>query len=53
MSLISAIITAAEHVRRAHRRYRSERELQSLPLEIQKDIGWNTCTASRHEHHRS
>lgn len=47
MSLLSAIVTAAEHVRRARIHYLTEREVRSLPLEIQKDIGWITSAPPR------
>lgn len=52
MSILSAIIIAAGNVRRAHLRYRTERELLSLPLDIQKDIGWAVSQPSRNEQPR-
>jgi hypothetical protein len=40
MSAFSAIGRFAHDYRVARERYLTERQVESLPLEIQKDIGW-------------
>ena len=40
MSVISALSHLANEYRAARSRYLTERQVRSLPLEIQKDIGW-------------
>ncbi|MGB3389258.1 MAG: hypothetical protein WBA88_14860 [Pseudaminobacter sp.] len=40
MSVISTIGRFAAEYATARNRRRTEREIRSLPLEIQKDIGW-------------
>lgn len=40
MSLFSAITHIARDFRNARTRYLTEREIGSLPFEVQKDIGW-------------
>ncbi|MGE0280985.1 MAG: hypothetical protein AB7P20_10300 [Rhizobiaceae bacterium] len=46
MSLFSAIGHLAHEVKAARARYLTERQLGSLPFEIQKDIGWPPVTNS-------
>jgi hypothetical protein len=40
MSILSSIGRIATRYSVAHARYRTERSIRSLPLELQKDIGW-------------
>ncbi len=40
MSVLSSIGRIATRYSLARSRYRTERELLSLPFEVQKDIGW-------------
>jgi hypothetical protein len=40
MSILSTIGRLAQDYRRTRRRYHTERQIRSLPLEVQKDIGW-------------
>jgi hypothetical protein len=40
MSVLSSIGRIATRYSLARTRYRTERELLSLPFEVQKDIGW-------------
>ncbi|PWK69104.1 hypothetical protein [Aminobacter sp. AP02] len=40
MSILSSIGRIASQLNAAHTRYRSARSISSLPLELQKDIGW-------------
>ena len=40
MSLFSAIGHLAQEYKEARARYLTERQIGSLPFEIQKDIGW-------------
>lgn len=40
MSVLSSLGRLAEHYNAARLRYRTERAIRSLPLEVQKDIGW-------------
>jgi hypothetical protein len=47
MSLLSAISHIGDEYRQARSRYVTEREIGSLPREIQKDIGWPVDQASR------
>ncbi|MGB3415880.1 MAG: hypothetical protein WBA36_04345 [Mesorhizobium sp.] len=47
MSVLSSIGRIAARYSLARSRYRTERELLSLPFEVQKDIGWpeiSDCT---------
>ena len=54
MSVISALSHLAHEYRAARSRYLTERQVRSLPLEIQKDIGWpdarETNTGNRTSH---
>lgn len=43
MSVLSKIGRFAAELRASRSRMRAERLLQSLPKEIQKDIGWPDC----------
>lgn len=47
MSLLSAISHIADEFRQTRARYLTEREIGSLPREIQKDIGWPADQTSR------
>jgi len=47
MSLFSAIGHLAHEYKAARGRYLAEREIASLPLEIQKDIGWPPSSNTR------
>lgn len=47
MSLFSAIGHLAHEYQAARTRYLTEREIGSLPFEIQKDIGWPPVTNDR------
>ncbi|WP_084831335.1 MULTISPECIES: hypothetical protein [Mesorhizobium] len=40
MSILSSVGRIATHYSAARARYRSERALLSLPIELHKDIGW-------------
>jgi hypothetical protein len=40
MSFLSSVGRIATHYSAARARYRSERALLSLPIELRKDIGW-------------
>ena len=48
MSLFAAIGHLAHKLRDVRANYVTEREISSLPFEIQKDIGWaNACDGPR------
>ncbi len=51
MSILSSIGRIATEFSAARTRYQTERAIRSLPLELQKDIGWpeaaDTRTATR------
>ena len=47
MSLFSAIGHLAHEYKAARTRYLTEREIGSLPFEIQKDIGWPPSSNAR------
>ena len=40
MSILSSVSRMAAHYAANRARYRSERALLSLPIELRKDIGW-------------
>ena len=40
MSILSSIGRIATELNAARARYRTERAIRSLPIELQKDIGW-------------
>jgi hypothetical protein len=40
MSIFSSIGRMASDYRAARTRYRTERAIRALPIELQKDIGW-------------
>jgi hypothetical protein len=44
MSVLSSIGRIATELNAARARYRTERVLYSLPIELQKDIGWPEVT---------
>lgn len=47
MSVISALSQLATEYRAARSRYLTERQVRSLPIEIQKDIGWPDARETR------
>ena len=47
MSVISALSHLATEYRNARSRYLTERQVRSLPIEIQKDIGWPDAQETR------
>jgi hypothetical protein len=47
MSVMSALSHLATEYRAARSRYLTERQVRSLPIEIQKDIGWPDAQVSR------
>ena len=47
MSVMSALSHLATEYRAARRRYLTERQVRSLPIESQKDIGWPDAHESR------
>jgi hypothetical protein len=52
MSILSSIGRIATEISAARARYQTERAIRSLPIELQKDIGWpeaaDTSTGTRH-----
>ncbi|ESZ20487.1 MAG: hypothetical protein E5Y65_11965 [Mesorhizobium sp.] len=52
MSVLSSIGRIATEFSAARARYQTERAIRSLPIELQKDIGWpeaaDTKTGTRH-----
>jgi hypothetical protein len=52
MSILSSIGRIATEFSAARARYQTERAIRSLPIELQKDIGWpeaaDTRTSTRH-----
>jgi hypothetical protein len=50
MSIFSAISRLAHEYRDARSRHQTERQVQSLPYEIQKDIGWPDAYQRRSSH---
>lgn len=54
MSILTSIGRIATQFNAARLRYQTERSLRSLPLELQKDIGWpetfDSKTGHRHGH---
>ena len=46
MSILSSIGRIATEYRAARARYQTERALRSLPIELQKDIGWPEVTGN-------
>ena len=48
MSIMSSFGRMAHEYRAARARYRTERAVRELPLELQKDIGWPDAYDSRH-----
>lgn len=49
MSILSTIGHYAAEYSAARARYLTERQVRSLPTEIQKDIGWPDASTSRPE----
>jgi hypothetical protein len=47
MSILSSIGRIATEYSAARARYRTERALRSLPVELRKDIGWPEITDRR------
>lgn len=52
MSILSTIGRLATEFSAARARYQTERSIGSLPLELQKDIGWPETFDSRTGHRR-
>ncbi len=52
MSILSSIGRIATEYSAARVRYRTERTLRSLPIELRKDIGWPEIV-DRHDHRRA
>ena len=52
MSILSSIGRIATEFKSARARYQTERAVRSLPLELQKDIGWPQAfeTDNTHPH---
>lgn len=50
MSVLSSIGRLASQYSAARSRYRTERAIRSLPLELQKDIGWPELSESARRH---
>lgn len=46
MSILSSIGRIATEFSAARTRYQTERALRSLPIELQKDIGWPEVTGN-------
>lgn len=46
MSILSSIGRIATEFSAARARYQTERALRSLPIELQKDIGWPEVTGN-------
>ena len=44
MSILSSIGRIATEFSRTRARYQTERAIRSLPIELQKDIGWPEAT---------
>jgi hypothetical protein len=47
MSILSSISRLAHEYAQARSRYLTERSIRSLPIELQKDIGWPDAYESR------
>jgi hypothetical protein len=52
MSILSSIGRLATQYHAARARYRTERAIRALPIDLQKDIGWPEVAecASRNQH---
>jgi hypothetical protein len=50
MSILSTISRLAHEYSEARARYLTERSIGSLPVELQKDIGWPDAYESRRSH---
>jgi len=48
MSILSTIGRLAAEYSEARARYLTERSIQALPIELQKDIGWPDARETRH-----
>jgi hypothetical protein len=53
MSILSTIGRIAAEYSAARNRYLTERQVHSLPVEIQKDIGWPDAHAGHRPHFHS
>ena len=51
MSILSTISRLAHEYSAARSRYLTERQIQSLPIEVQKDIGWPDTYETRRSGH--
>jgi hypothetical protein len=51
MSILSTISRLAHEYSQARSRYLTERSISSLPIELQKDIGWPDTYESRRNDH--
>jgi hypothetical protein len=51
MSILSAIGRLAAEYSEARARYLTERSIHSLPIELQKDIGWPDAYETRNTRH--
>ena len=51
MSILSSIGRIASEFKSARARHQTERTIRSLPLELQKDIGWPQAFEADNTHH--
>ena len=49
MSILSSIGHIASEIKLARARHLTERTIRSLPLELQKDIGWPDAFETQHK----
>lgn len=49
MSILSSIGHIASEIKLARARHLTERSIRSLPLELQKDIGWPDAFEAQHK----
>lgn len=47
MTILSTLSRIASAYRRAQRRYVTERQIEAMPYELQKDIGWPSARPAR------